>query len=115
MYIDIAHAHQNKRSVGKAIKDSGVSREKIWLTSKLWSNKYGKGKTLKAIKRMKNSLGVKYIDLVLFLLNSWGLYKCFVEIKKTLKNGKVMAIDIPNFDFDENVFLLMIDNAKVKP
>lgn len=115
MYIDIAHAHQNKRSVGKAIKDSGVSREKIWLTSKLWSNKYGKGKTLKAIKRMKNSLGVKYIDLVYFHQPVGDYNGGWTEMEEALKNGTVRAIGISNFDKDENIFNDMIKNAKIKP
>lgn len=41
-HIDTAHAYKNERSVGRAIKDSGISREKIWVTSKLWPNEYGK-------------------------------------------------------------------------
>ena len=44
-HIDTAHAYQNERSVGKAIKDSGISRDQIWLTSKLWPNEYGEGNT----------------------------------------------------------------------
>ena len=40
-HIDTAHAYQNEASVGKAIKDSGISRDSIWVTSKLWPNEYG--------------------------------------------------------------------------
>ena len=65
-HIDTAHAYQNERSVGQAVKDSGIDRDSIWITSKLWPNEYGEGKTLKAIDRMLNRLGLKYIDLVYF-------------------------------------------------
>lgn len=41
-YIDTAHAYQNERSVGQAIKDSGIPRDSIWVTSKLWPNEYGR-------------------------------------------------------------------------
>lgn len=51
-HIDTAHAYQNERSVGRAVKDSGIDRSEIWITSKLWPNEYGEGKTLKAIDRM---------------------------------------------------------------
>ncbi|MBQ7673429.1 MAG: aldo/keto reductase [Alphaproteobacteria bacterium] len=43
-HIDIARAYQNERSVGKTIKDSGIPRDQIWLTSKLWSNELKKEK-----------------------------------------------------------------------
>ena len=51
-HIDTAHAYRNERSVGRAVKDSGIDRSEIWITSKLWPNEYGEGKTLKAIDRM---------------------------------------------------------------
>lgn len=63
-HIDTAHAYQNERSVGKAIKDSGIPRDSIWITSKLWPNEYGEGVTNEAIKRMCKRLGVDYIDMV---------------------------------------------------
>jgi diketogulonate reductase-like aldo/keto reductase len=44
-HIDTAHAYQNERSVGRAIKDSGIPRDSIWITSKLWPNEYGEGVT----------------------------------------------------------------------
>ena len=46
-HIDTAHAYGNERSVGRAIKDSGIPREEIWVTSKLWPNEYGEVKPQK--------------------------------------------------------------------
>ena len=63
-HIDTAHAYQNERSVGRAIKDSGVPREEIWVTSKLWPNEYGTEETPAAIDRMLARLGLEYLDLV---------------------------------------------------
>lgn len=51
-HIDTAHAYQNERGVGKAIKESGIRRDEIWVTTKLWPSEYGKGKTMKAIDKM---------------------------------------------------------------
>ena len=44
-HIDTAHAYQNERGVGKAIKESGIRRDEIWVTTKLWPSEYGKGKS----------------------------------------------------------------------
>ena len=61
-HIDTAHAYQNESSVGKAIKDSGIERDSVWVTSKLWPNEYGEGKTLKAIDREARYFNMSYED-----------------------------------------------------
>jgi diketogulonate reductase-like aldo/keto reductase len=48
-HLDTAHGYFNETGVGRAIIDSGVSREEIWVTSKLWPSEYGEGTTAKAI------------------------------------------------------------------
>ena len=64
-HIDTAHAYQNERSVGKAIKESGINRNEIWITTKLWPSEYGEGITSKAIDKMLQRLDTNYIDLLL--------------------------------------------------
>lgn len=64
-HIDTAHAYQNERGVGAAIKKSKIPREQLFITSKLWVTDYGKGITLKAIDKMLDRLGLKYLDLLL--------------------------------------------------
>lgn len=51
-HIDTAHAYQNERGVGAGIKESGISRNDVWITSKLWPSDYGKGTTTIAIDKM---------------------------------------------------------------
>jgi diketogulonate reductase-like aldo/keto reductase len=51
-HIDTAHAYQNERGVGSAVKKSGIPREEIWITTKLWPCEYGEGKTITAIDKM---------------------------------------------------------------
>jgi len=51
-HIDTAHAYRNERSVGQAIKDSGIPRDSIWVTSKLWPNEYGEEVTPKQLDKM---------------------------------------------------------------
>lgn len=114
-HIDTAHAYQNERSVGRAIKDSGVPREEIWVTSKLWPNEYGEGETFKAIDRMLNRLGLEYIDLV-YLHQPVGDYNgAWKDLIKAQKMGKVRALGISNFDKDEEIFNEFMATADVKP
>lgn len=63
-HIDTAHAYNDEAGVGRAVKESGIPREEIWITSKLWPTEYGEGKTLKAIDEMLGRLQLDYIDLL---------------------------------------------------
>lgn len=114
-HIDTAHAYQNERSVGKAIKDSGISRDQIWLTSKLWPNEYGEGKTLKALDKMLDRLGVEYLDLV-YLHQAVGDYLgAWKELEQALKSGKVRAIGISDFDITDEIFNSLVEKVNIKP
>lgn len=114
-HFDCAHAYQNERSLGRAIKDSGVDRDSIWITSKLWPNEYGEGKTLKAIDRMLGRLGFDYIDLVYFHQPMGDFVGGWKEMEQALATGKVRAIGISNFDVKDEIFDSLINSAKVKP
>ena len=97
-HIDTAHAYQNERGVGAAIKKSKIPREQLFITSKLWVTDYGKGITLKAIDKMLDRLGLKYLDLLL-LHQQVGDYKdAYKEMEKAVELGKVRSIGISNFD-----------------
>lgn len=114
-HIDTAHAYGNERSVGQAVKESGIPREEIWITSKLWPNEYGEGKTLPAIDKMLRRLGVEYIDLV-YLHQPVGNYVgAWHELEKAVEQGKVRAIGISNFDFNDDLFKSIADSMTVKP
>ena len=63
-HFDTAQAYNNERGVGEAIKESGIPREQIWVTSKLWPTEYGEGKTLAAIDRMLERMGLEYLELL---------------------------------------------------
>lgn len=114
-HFDCAHAYQNERSLGRAIKDSGMERDSIWITSKLWPNEYGEGKTLKAIDRMLGRLGLEYIDLVYFHQPMGDFVGGWKEMEQALAMGKVRAIGISNFDVSDEIFDSLIKSAKVKP
>ncbi len=114
-HFDCAHAYRNERSLGRALKDSGVPRDSVWITSKLWPNEYGEGKTLKAIDRMLNRLGLEYIDLVYFHQPVGDYVGGWKEMEQALASGKVRAIGISNFDVSDSIFDSLIKNAKIKP
>lgn len=62
-HIDTAHAYGNERSVGKAVRASGVPRDEVWITSKLWPTEYGE--PADAIDRMLKRLDMGRVDLLL--------------------------------------------------
>lgn len=97
-HIDTAHAYQNERSVGKAVAESGIPRDEIWITTKLWPSEYGRGKTATAIDKMLNRLGAGYIDLLL-LHQQFGDYMgAWADMEDAVDAGKVRAIGLSNFE-----------------
>ncbi|MDE7412943.1 MAG: aldo/keto reductase [Muribaculaceae bacterium] len=114
-HIDTAHAYSNERSVGRAVKDSGIPREQIWITSKLWPNEYGSEQTPAAIERMLKRLDVDYIDL-LYLHQPVGDYVGgYKAMEQALKDGKLRAIGISNFDFSDSLYHSLVDNVELTP
>ena len=111
-HIDTAHAYQNERGVGSAIKKSKVPREQIFITSKLWVSDYGKGITLKAIDMMLERLDTKYLDLLLLHQQVGDYIEAYREMEKAVQQGKVRSIGISNFD--ENLDHLL-RNCTIKP
>jgi diketogulonate reductase-like aldo/keto reductase len=112
-HIDTAHFYENERGVGAAIKKSGIPREQIWVTSKVWVTEFGSGKTTAAIEKMLKRLDLEYIDLVLlhYPYNDYlGAYK---ELEAEYEKGRIKNIGISNFE-DEK-FEDLYNKVKVKP
>lgn len=114
-HIDTAHAYRNERSIGRAVKDSGIPREEIWITSKLWPNEYGEGVTAQALDKMLSRLGVEYIDLVYLHQPVGDVKGAWKDLEKAQKEGKVRALGISNFDKDEALFEDFMLSVSVKP
>ena len=105
-HIDTAEMYENEDSVGKAIKECGVSREELFVTSKLNNTEHGYEKTMAAFEGTMEKLGLKYLDLFLIhwpnpiaFRDHWkeanaGTWKAFEELYKA---GRVRAIGISNF------------------
>ena len=112
-HFDTAHMYGNEKAVGAAIKKSGIARNELFITSKLWITEYGEGVTLPAIDKMLKRLNLDYIDLILlhFPYNDYiGAYK---DLEKAYEQGKVKSIGISNFENQKLEELC--DIAKIKP
>ncbi len=97
-HIDTAHAYQNERSVGKAVKESGIPREEIWITTKLWPSEYGEGKTSDAIDKMLKRLDTNYIDLLLLHQQFGDYIGAYKDMEHAVKDGRIKSIGLSNFE-----------------
>ena len=97
-HIDTAHAYQNERSVGEAVKESGIARKEIWITTKLWPSEYGEGVTSQAIDKMLKRLDTDYIDLLLLHQQIGDYLGAWKDMEKAVKDGRVKSIGLSNFE-----------------
>jgi len=96
-HIDTAHAYQNERGVGKAVKESGIDRNDIWITTKLWPSEYGEGKSLTAIDKMLGRLDTDHIDLLLLHQQFGDYLGAWKDMEAAVRMGKVRSIGLANF------------------
>jgi diketogulonate reductase-like aldo/keto reductase len=96
--IDTAALYQNEEGVGRAIKESGVPRDEIFLTTKVWNTDQGYDSTLKAFAESRKKLNVDYVDLYLI---HWPVKDKFIDtwkaLEKLYRDGLVRAIGVSNF------------------
>lgn len=96
--IDTAAMYGNEEGVGRAIKDCGVAREELFITTKVWNDDHGFGNTLAAFERSQKKLDLDYIDLYLIHWPVEGKYKdTWRALEQLYKDGKVRAIGVCNF------------------
>lgn len=114
-HVDTAHAYREERGVGKAVAECGIPRDEIWITSKIWPSEYGEGKTLEAIDRMLDRLGIEYIDL-LYLHQPMGDWRgAWRDMEKAVELGKVRSLGLSNFDAADSLYDAAIEFAKIRP
>lgn len=111
-HIDTAHAYQNERGVGAAVKKSGIPREEIWITSKLWPSEYGLGKTTAAIDRMLSRLDTDYIDLLLLHQQFGDYLGAWRDMEIAVAMGKVRTIGLSNFESERLEDILSVSQIK---
>ena len=108
--VDTANAYMNEKAVGRAIRRSGVNREEIFVSTKLWPTVYEDDN---AVDETLKRLGLDYVDL-LFIHQPAGNYMAgYRQMEKAYKEGKIKAIGISNFH-DEKLRDIL-ENAQIKP
>jgi len=93
--VDTANAYVNERAVGRGIKDSGVAREDVFLSTKLWPSEY---ENENAVDETLERLGVDYVDLLYIHQPAGNWLVGYRQLEKAYKEGKAKAIGISNFE-----------------
>ncbi|PEA93419.1 aldo/keto reductase [Bacillus cereus] len=112
--IDTAAIYQNEEGVGQAIRESDVSREELFITSKVWNSDQGYETALQAFETTLEKLGLEYLDLYLVHWPVKGKYtESWKALEKLYKDGRVRAIGVSNFHIHhlQDVFEI----AEIKP
>jgi 2,5-diketo-D-gluconate reductase A len=111
--IDTAHVYGNEEVVGAGIKQSGIDRKELFVTSKLWVDFAGYESTKKAFQTSIDKLGTEYLDLYLIHRPRGDVKDSWKAMEELNKAGKIKAIGISNFEPDQLADLLSY--AKIKP
>ena len=105
--IDTAAAYGNEEAVGKAIKRSGVAREELFITTKLWIQDTGYENTKKAFDKSLNNLQLDYLDLYLIHQPIGDVYGSWRAMEELYREGKIKAIGVSNFQPDRLMDLML--------
>lgn len=110
--IDTAASYQNEKAVGDAIRESGVDRNDIFVTSKLWISDTGYEKTKKAVETSLNKLQTDYLDLYLIHQPYGDVHGSWRALEELYNDGIIKAIGVSNFHPDR-VMDLIVNNEVV--
>lgn len=105
--IDTAAAYENEEAVGKAIKNSGIARDKLFITTKLWVQDTGYEKTKKAFEKSLKKLRLDYLDLYLIHQPFGDYYGSWRAMEELYKDGRIKAIGVSNFHPDRLIDLIL--------
>src|SRR6476620_10984873 len=105
--IDTAAAYGNEEAVGNAIKRSGVPREELFITTKLWIQDAGEERTKAAFERSLKRLQLDYLDLYLIHQPFGDVYGSWRAMQELYREGRIRAIGVSNFPPDRLIDLLM--------
>jgi diketogulonate reductase-like aldo/keto reductase len=109
--IDTAQAYGNEVAVGKAIKKSGVARNELFITTKLWVSDVSYDKAKKAFERSLKNLGLDYLDLYLIHQPYGDVHGAWHAMEELYKDGKIRAIGISNFQPDRVMDMIVFNEV----
>jgi 2,5-diketo-D-gluconate reductase A len=115
-HVDTAAAYRNERGVGAAFAKSGLPREEVYITTKLWNSEQGYDSTLKAFDKSMEKLGIPYLDLYLI---HWPLpaRNAFVDTFKAFSRlrdeGRIKSIGVSNFEPEH--LRILVDATGIVP
>jgi len=112
-HIDTAKIYGNEQSVGEAIRESGINREEIFVTTKVWNTDQGYDSTLRAFDESLSKLGMDYVDLYLIHWPKDKNIETWKALEKLYKDGRVRAIGVSNFKIHHLEHLLQ--HAEIVP
>lgn len=112
-HIDTATAYFNEQEVGRAIKDSGIPRDQIWVTSKLWLQDYAYADAEKAIDASLTKLGLDYVDLYLIHQPYGKVNEAWQAMEEAQQAGKIRSIGVSNMT--PKLWKKWVPNFKVTP
>jgi diketogulonate reductase-like aldo/keto reductase len=97
-HIDTAQIYGNEKDVGEAIRKSGIPRQEVFITTKLWNADHGYGAALAACQQSLKRLGLSYIDLYLIHWPVEGLRnESWKALERLLEEGKCRAVGVSNY------------------
>ncbi len=105
--IDTAASYGNEEAVGQAIRKSGVAREELFITTKLWIQSDGFEGTKKSFEQSRQKLGLDYVDLYLIHQPFGDVYGEWRAMQELYKEGKIRAIGVSNFQPDRLIDLII--------
>jgi 2,5-diketo-D-gluconate reductase A len=112
-HVDTAASYGNEEAVGRAVARSGITRDELFITTKLWIQNPGEANARKAFERSSERLGLDRIDLYLIHQPLGDYYSSWRAMEQLLADGRARAIGVSNFHPDRLVDL--IDHNEVTP
>ena len=110
--IDTAQSYGNEEAVGKAIQETSVPRNELFITTKVWVANYGYEKTKASVEESLKKMQLDYIDLVLLHQPFNDYYGAYKALEDLYKEGKIKAIGVSNFYPDRLVDLAIFSDVK---
>ncbi len=111
-HIDTAQSYFNEEQVGRALAASGVAREDVFLTTKVWVEHFGEGSAAASVEDSLRKLGTDYVDLLLLHQPFGDTYGAWRDLVRLYEAGKARAIGISNFYVDRMVEFCEFNEVK---